>query len=140
MTWAYLQMMAALAAVTALIYAAAHFMKKRQSGGGRRMRIEEYLAMGPRKGIAAVRVGAEVFIIGVTPNDFRLLKAIPGADFAVDAGAASSSSRAPIDAGGRTSIDAGGRTPTGSFSDALRSESAGGAASKSAAFGSEEHG
>jgi flagellar protein FliO/FliZ len=116
MTWAYLQTMAALAAVVALIYVAAHLLKKRQLGVGRRMRIEEYLAMGPKKGIAAVRVGEEVLIIGVTPTDLRLLKTVPGADFAPDAG-------------GRTPIDAGGRTPAGSFSDALRIETAGGSAS-----------
>jgi flagellar biogenesis protein FliO len=82
------------------------------------MRLEEYLAMGPRKGIAAVRVGAEVFIIGVTVNDFRLLKAIPGADFAIDAGG-----RTPIESGGRASIDSG--APAGSFLDTLRKETAG---------------
>ena len=118
MTWAYLQMTAALAGVVALIYVAAHLLKKRQSAGGKRMRLEEYLAMGPRKGIAAVRVGAEVFIIGVTVNDFRLLKAIPGADFAIDAGG-----RTPIESGGRASIDSG--APAGSFLDTLRKETAG---------------
>jgi flagellar biogenesis protein FliO len=38
------------------------------------MSIIGYQAVGPKKGVAALKVGREVLILGVTPNDMRLLK------------------------------------------------------------------
>ena len=73
MTNAYLQMVAALLGVLSLIVVAGHFLKKRQGGSGM-MKVLSYLSLGPKNGIAAVKVGKEVLLIGVTPTDSKLLK------------------------------------------------------------------
>jgi flagellar biogenesis protein FliO len=59
--------------VILLILAAALVYKKRYRGSGL-ISVEEYLSFGPRRGIAAVKVGKEILIVGITPNEFRLLK------------------------------------------------------------------
>ncbi|MBI5741928.1 MAG: FliO/MopB family protein [Nitrospirae bacterium] len=73
MTGAYVQMAAALVFVVLLIVATAFIFKKKQAGTGF-MSIVGYQPFGPKKGVAALRVGKEVLILGVTPNEMRLLK------------------------------------------------------------------
>jgi len=73
MTGSYIQMAAALAFVVFLIVAAGHLLKKKQDRSGL-MSIVSYQPIGAKKGVAALKVGREVFILGVTPNDMRLLK------------------------------------------------------------------
>ncbi len=73
MTGTYIQSVVALLFVVALIIAAGYFMRKKQTGAGL-MSIVSYQPFGPKKGVAALKVGSEVLILGVTPNDIRLLK------------------------------------------------------------------
>ncbi len=73
MTGTYIQSTAALLFIVALIIAAGYFMRKKQTGTGL-MSIVSYQPFGPKKGVTALRVGSEVLILGVTPNDIRLLK------------------------------------------------------------------
>ena len=68
-----MQMAAALAFVILLIVATAFIFKKRQNRTGF-MSIVGYQPFGPKKGVAALRVGKEILILGVTPNEMRLLK------------------------------------------------------------------
>ncbi len=67
------QMVLSLLSVLALIFVVAYFYRKKQSRSGY-MNIVEYLSLGPKRGVAALKVGEEVLIVGITPNDFRLLK------------------------------------------------------------------
>lgn len=73
MTGSYLQMAAALLFVIFLIFAAGYILKRKQNRFGF-MSIVGYQPVGPKKGVAALKVGREVLILGVTSNDMRLLK------------------------------------------------------------------
>jgi flagellar biogenesis protein FliO len=73
MTANYIQMFAALIFVILLI-AGVGFLMKRKQGGSGLMSIVSYYSMGPKKGVAALKIGKEVLILGVTPGDMRLLK------------------------------------------------------------------
>ena len=73
MTGTYIQMAAGLLFVIILIVAAAYVMKKKQDRFGL-MTVISYQPFGTKKGVAALKIGAEVLILGVTPNDMRLLK------------------------------------------------------------------
>lgn len=73
MTGSYIQMAAALIFVIFLIVAAGYFLKRKQNRFGF-MSIIGYQTVGPKKGVAALKVGREVLILGVTSNDMRLLK------------------------------------------------------------------
>ena len=73
MTGSYIQMAAALLFVIFLIVAAGYVLKRKQNRFGF-MSIIGYQAVGPKKGVAALKVGREVLILGVTSNDMRLLK------------------------------------------------------------------
>lgn len=73
MTGAYLQAAAALAFVILLIAGAGHVLKKKQNRSGL-MKIVGYHPFGPRKGVAAMKIGKEILILGVSQNDMRLLK------------------------------------------------------------------
>ncbi|RJQ45432.1 MAG: hypothetical protein C4538_08365 [Nitrospiraceae bacterium] len=73
MTGTYVQMAVALAFVIFLIIATGFIMKKKQTRGGF-MSIIGYQPFGPKKGVAALRVGKEILILGVTSNEMRLLK------------------------------------------------------------------
>ena len=73
MTGSYFQMAAALLFVVLLIFAAGFILKRKQNRFGF-MSIIGYQPVGPKKGVAALKVGKEVFILGVTANDMRLLK------------------------------------------------------------------
>ena len=73
MTATYIQMLAALIFVILLIVGLGFLMKKKQGRSGL-MSVVSYLSIGPKKGVAALKVGKEVLILGVTASDMRLLK------------------------------------------------------------------
>ena len=73
MTGTYIQMAAALGFVILLIFASAYVMKKKQNRFGL-MSVVSYQPLGAKKGVAALKVGKEILLLGVTPNDMRLLK------------------------------------------------------------------
>ncbi len=73
MTGTYLQVAAALVFVILLILAAGFIMRKKQNRLGL-MSVISYQPFGPKKGVAALKIGSEILILGLTPNDMRLLK------------------------------------------------------------------
>ena len=73
MTGIYLQVAAALGFVILLILGAGFIMKKRQNRFGL-MSVVSYQPFGPKKGVAALKIGKEVLILGLTTSDVRLLK------------------------------------------------------------------
>jgi len=76
MTDLLIQTAGALAVVVLLIAAAAWAYRKRAPGVSGFMRLIAYHPFGPRRGIAAVRVGREVLIVGVTNADLKLFRVI----------------------------------------------------------------
>ena len=68
-----LQMVTSLALVILLILGFGFFYRKRQKGSGL-ISVLAYQSLGQKVGIAAVKVGREVLVLGITPNDFKLLK------------------------------------------------------------------
>ncbi|HDH53532.1 MAG TPA: hypothetical protein ENH24_03495 [Nitrospirae bacterium] len=73
MTGTYIQTAAALVFVILLILGAGFIMRKKQNRFGL-MSVVSYQPIGPKKGVAALKIGKEVLILGVTPNEMRLLK------------------------------------------------------------------
>lgn len=73
MTETYLQMTAALIFVVLLILGVGYFMRKKQGKYGL-MSVVGYQSMGPRKGVAALKIGGEVLILGITAQEMRLLR------------------------------------------------------------------
>ena len=71
----YLHMGVALILVSGLILLLGLFFKKRQDKESL-MKIMGYQSLGPKKGIAMVKVGPEVLLVGVTATDIKLLKAM----------------------------------------------------------------
>lgn len=69
----YLQMAVALAVVIGLIIIIAIVLKKKQSKSPL-MTVLSYQSFGPRKGIAALKIGAEILLVGITSTDLKLLK------------------------------------------------------------------
>jgi flagellar biogenesis protein FliO len=75
----YLHMGLALVLVSGLIVLLGLAVKKKQDKGGL-MKVMGYQSLGPKKGMAMVRVGQEVLLLGVTANDVRLLKTLSNHD------------------------------------------------------------
>jgi flagellar biogenesis protein FliO len=73
MTGTYFQVAAALLFVVLLIVASGFVLKKKQNRFGL-MSVVSYQPFGPKKGIAALKVGKEILLLGVTANDMRLLR------------------------------------------------------------------
>lgn len=73
MTEAYFQMAGALVFVILLILGVALILKRRQDRLGF-MNIIGYQSFGPKKGVAALKIGKEILILGITPNEMRLLR------------------------------------------------------------------
>jgi flagellar biogenesis protein FliO len=71
----YLHMGAALVIVSGLILLLGYALKKRQGGDGL-MKIMGYQSLGAKKGIAMVKIGSEVLLVGVTATDVKLLKSL----------------------------------------------------------------
>ena len=76
MTYLLLQTGAALAFVVLLIAAAAWAYRKKKPGAPGLLHLVAYQPFGPRRGIAAVRVGREVLVVGVTNADLKLFRVI----------------------------------------------------------------
>jgi flagellar biogenesis protein FliO len=74
MIGAYLQMAAALAVVVGTIFLLGYFLRKKQGSSSRLINMLAYQSFGPRKGIAAVKIGSEILLVGVTATDLKLLK------------------------------------------------------------------
>jgi len=79
MTGTYLQVAAALLFVVLLIGAAGFVLKRKQNRFGL-MSVVSYQSFGPKKGVAAMKIGKEVLILGLTPNDIRLLRVFKDED------------------------------------------------------------
>ncbi len=79
MTGTYLQVAAALLFVVLLIVAGGFVLKKKQNRFGL-MNIISYQPFGPKKGVAALKIGKEVLLLGLTPNDIRLLRVFKDED------------------------------------------------------------
>jgi flagellar biogenesis protein FliO len=77
MTELYLQMGIALVLVSGLILLLGLFVRKRQDKDCL-MRVMGYQSLGPKKGIAMVKAGNEVLLVGVTASDVKLLKTVEG--------------------------------------------------------------
>src|SRR5512135_1613167 len=72
-----LQTVAALAFVVFLILLLALGYRKRNRDSGL-IRLVSYQAIGQKMGVAALKIGGEIFILGVTPTDFKVLKRMDG--------------------------------------------------------------
>lgn len=70
------QTAAALALVILLIAAAAWVYRKKKPGGPGIIDLVAYQPFGPRRGVAAVRIGREILIVGVTNADLKLFRVI----------------------------------------------------------------
>ena len=81
MTGTYVQMIIALAAVVGMILFMSIFLKKRQGGNAGMMNVLAYQSFGPKKGVAALKVGKEVLLLGITSTDIKLLKAFGENEF-----------------------------------------------------------
>src|SRR3990170_4638112 len=66
-------MIVALAAVIGVIFIMATILKRKQSKSSL-MTVLTYQSFGPKKGIAALKIGSEILLIGVTSTDLKLLK------------------------------------------------------------------
>lgn len=86
MTDLLLQTGAALGFVILLIGAAAWVYRKRKPGATGLIGLVAYQPFGPRRGVAAVRVGREVLILGVTNSDLKLFRVLDAAGFEEGAG------------------------------------------------------
>ncbi len=69
----YLQMIVALVAVIGVIFIMATILKRKQSKSSL-MTVLTYQSFGPKKGIAALKIGTEILLVGVTSTDLKLLK------------------------------------------------------------------
>ncbi|MDA8168181.1 MAG: flagellar biosynthetic protein FliO [Nitrospiraceae bacterium] len=69
----YLQMAVSLIAVVGLIYLISNFMKKRQGRPGL-FKMLSYQPLGPKKGVAALKLGREVLLFSITATDLKLLR------------------------------------------------------------------
>ena len=83
MTGMYIQTVGALVFVILLIVAIAYVMKKKQNRFGL-MNVISYQPFGAKKGVAALKIGSEVLILGVSPNDMRLLKVYKDSELELD--------------------------------------------------------
>ena len=66
-------MIVALAAVIGVIFIMATILKRKQTKSSL-MTVLTYQSFGPKKGIAAIKIGAEILLVGVTSTDLKLLK------------------------------------------------------------------
>jgi len=73
----YLQTGFALAIVIGTILLLGKFLKKRQDKVGL-MKLMGYQSLGTKKGLALVKVGQEVILVGVTATDIKLFKTMEG--------------------------------------------------------------
>lgn len=86
MTGYLLETFAALAAVVGLIGLLSYLYRKRQAAPSP-MKVVAYQSLGPRKGVAALRVAGQILLLGVTQNECRLLKTFTEEEFGAAEGA-----------------------------------------------------
>jgi len=67
-------MVGAFVFVIILMFGAMFILRKKQGKTGRLMNIIGYQSFGPKKGVAALKIGGEVLILGITANEMRLLR------------------------------------------------------------------
>jgi flagellar biogenesis protein FliO len=79
MTDLYLQLILALALVIGVIFLVGAVLRKNQYRDGL-MKVMGYQSLGPKKGVAAVKVGKDILILGVTPTDLKLFKTLTDAE------------------------------------------------------------
>lgn len=77
MTGALLRTALALGIVLVVIGAAAFAYRKKRPGAAGPVSLVSYLPLGPRKGVATLKVGRELLVVGVTGTDLRLLASLP---------------------------------------------------------------
>ena len=70
----FLKAAGALGFILLLIAGMAFAYKKKQSSAPGLFQLMAYHSFGPRLGVAALRVGHEVLILGVTNNDLKLFR------------------------------------------------------------------
>lgn len=80
MTGVYIQMFAALILVILLIYAFAFIYKKKQKGSDL-ISLVAYQSFGQKMGVAALKIGNEILVLGITPTDFKLLRKMDGGNY-----------------------------------------------------------
>ncbi|HEB76201.1 MAG TPA: hypothetical protein ENJ04_07610 [Nitrospirae bacterium] len=73
----YLKIVVALIFVVGLILVVAGVMKNRNAARTEILKTLGYLNLGPRKGIAIIKAGEEILLVGITANDLKLLKTLP---------------------------------------------------------------
>jgi flagellar biogenesis protein FliO len=66
-------MAVALVFVIGLIFVIGTVLKRKKSKSSL-MTVLTYQSFGPRKGIAALKIGTEILLIGITSTDLKLLK------------------------------------------------------------------
>jgi flagellar protein FliO/FliZ len=66
-----------LISIIGLILVVARFMKKRTGTRSEILKTLGYLNLGPKKGIAIIKAGEEILLVGITTNDLKLLKTLP---------------------------------------------------------------
>ncbi len=77
MTGEIVKILFALVVVVGFILISARIIQSRtQSATSGLLQTLGYLSLGPRRGIAVVKAGKEILLIGITPNDLKLLKTI----------------------------------------------------------------
>lgn len=76
MTETTFQMVFALAFVIFLIYAISFIYRKKHKSMNL-INLVSYHSFGQKMGVAAVKVGNEILVLGVTPTDMKLLKKMP---------------------------------------------------------------
>ena len=81
MTAMIFQMVLALAFVLFLIFAVSLIYRKRQKASTL-INLVAYHSFGQKMGIAALKVGDEILVLGMTPTDMKLLKKIHDDDAA----------------------------------------------------------
>jgi flagellar biogenesis protein FliO len=83
MTGTYIQMAGALTFVLLLIFGVSYMVRKKQNRLDL-MSVISYQNIGPKKGVAALKIGKEVLILGVTTNEVRLLKTFQDTELNLD--------------------------------------------------------
>lgn len=79
MTGQYIQIIAALAALASMVGIFTYLARKKQQNSSL-MSIVAYQSVGQKNAVAALRVGGEVLILGVTPSEFKVLKTLKEED------------------------------------------------------------
>ncbi|RME65004.1 MAG: hypothetical protein D6778_07005 [Nitrospirae bacterium] len=83
MTLELLKIVWALATVIVLVYVFAKLLGRKQYPGPSGLPVKSigYIGLGPRRGIAVLKAGREVLLVGLTQTEIRLLRAYPEEEF-----------------------------------------------------------